>query len=65
MTDNEKALARAIQRAGNAVKLAEKLGLNFQAVYQWKECPPKRCIEVEQITGVSRHELRPDVFGAP
>jgi DNA-binding transcriptional regulator YdaS (Cro superfamily) len=29
----------------------------------WKIVPSERVLAVEGITGVSRHHLRPDVFG--
>jgi hypothetical protein len=34
-----------------------------QAVSQWKRVPPAWCIPLEEKTGVSRHEMRPDIFG--
>ena len=38
-------------------------GISPQAVSQWKRVPPAWCIQLEEKTGVSRHELRPDIFG--
>ncbi|MBX3583583.1 MAG: helix-turn-helix domain-containing protein [Rhizobiaceae bacterium] len=34
-------------------------------VLRWErgQIPPERAVEVERITGISRHELRPDIFG--
>lgn len=34
-----------------------------QAISQWDKVPARRVLEVEEITGISRHVLRPDVFG--
>ena len=34
-----------------------------QAVSQWRQVPVERVLNVEAITGVSRHDLRPDVYG--
>lgn len=36
-----------------------------QAVHKWlkKGVPAERVLDVESVTGVSRHELRPDIFG--
>lgn len=45
------------------VKLANLIGLTTQAVAQWTEVPPERCLSVEAATGVSRHVLRPDIYG--
>jgi DNA-binding transcriptional regulator YdaS (Cro superfamily) len=41
----------------------DKKGITRSAVCLWKRCPPKRVALVEEITGVSRHKLRPDIFG--
>lgn len=58
------AIERAIEIAGGPTALARSIGgLTSQAVSQWKKCPPDRALDVERITGVSRHELCPEVFG--
>ncbi len=62
------ALNKAKESAGGSVALAAALSaagpkLTSQAVSQWKRVPAERVIEVERLTGVSRHEMRPDVFG--
>lgn len=69
LTPNE-LCAKAKSDHGGAAGLAEKLtklnptrALTRQAVVQWKQVPADRVIDVEVITGISRHELRPDVFG--
>lgn len=36
-----------------------------QAISQWKKVPADRVLDVERVTGISRHELRPDIFGPP
>jgi DNA-binding transcriptional regulator YdaS (Cro superfamily) len=61
MTD---ALAKAIENSGGPAALARAIGgLTSQAVSQWKKCPADRVLDVERLTGVSRHDLRPDIFG--
>ncbi len=57
------ALNRAIEKAGNAVILARYLGITKGAISQWKVCPPGRVMQIEELTGISRYELRPDIFG--
>ena len=56
-------LAAAIAAVGSMSDLAEKLDLTLQAVCQWSRVPPERCLDVERVTGVSRHVLRPDIYG--
>lgn len=34
-----------------------------QAIYNWEIVPAEWCILVERCTGVSRHRLRPDIYG--
>ncbi|MBD3844246.1 helix-turn-helix domain-containing protein [Bosea sp. SSUT16] len=58
------ALRKAIEAAGGPVALSRELGVSSQAIAQWKQAPPLRVIDIERITGISRHDLRPDVFGA-
>lgn len=60
----DEALERAIIGAGGLVKLAESLGISKQAVSQWDKVPPLRVLAVEQASGISRHELRPDLYPA-
>ena len=58
------ALQKAIQQAGGSVALSALMGgkPSRQAIEQWKRCPPTRALELERLTGVSRHELRPDLY---
>lgn len=57
------ALRLALERAGSASALARLLQVTPSAVLQWQDVPARRVLEVEQFTGVSRHALRPDIFG--
>lgn len=61
--DLENGLRLAIDAVGNADKLAKSLGISPQAISQWTRIPMKRVFEIEQITGIRRHRLRPDYFG--
>lgn len=65
MSNRKEALERAIKAAGGLAKLAAPLGITAQAVSQWDEVPPLRVLAVEQASGVSRHELRPDLYPEP
>jgi DNA-binding transcriptional regulator YdaS (Cro superfamily) len=56
------AIKNAIELAGGPTAVATKLGISPQAVWQWRVCPPLRVIDIERISGVSRHALRPDMY---
>lgn len=55
-------LKRALEAAGTGEKLAAALEITPQAISQWERVPLSRVFEVERITGVPRHDLRPDFF---
>jgi DNA-binding transcriptional regulator YdaS (Cro superfamily) len=58
----DESLRWAIEAAGGARALGRALGISHQAIIGWRRCPPIRVIAIEKITGVSRHELRPDIY---
>ncbi|WP_164116142.1 transcriptional regulator [Stenotrophomonas maltophilia] len=64
------AIATAIEKLGTGqAGIARLLGVSPQAVNQWvssnRPVPPRHVLAIEAATGVSRHLLRPDVFGPP
>ena len=63
MKRKDAVLKRAIDAAGGLQSLSKALGLTPQAVSQWHEIPPRRVLALEKLSGISRHELRPDIFG--
>lgn len=67
---------RAVRLAGGPSALAKAIneleaegrGITPQSVSDWVKhdrIPAERVLVVERITGVSRYELRPDVYGEP
>lgn len=59
------ALKAAIAKFPTAKDFAEEIGVTPQAVSQWEVVPPGRVLLVERLTGISRHDLRPDYYPAP
>ena len=67
MQNAQSALVTAIEKMGSQVALAKACEVTPQAVNQWvgKGKPPAdKVLAIEAATGVSRYELRPDIFGA-
>lgn len=48
---------------GRRSALAKALGISPSAISMWVSVPSERVLDIERLTGVSRHELRPDIFG--
>lgn len=65
-TDQMKAIAEAVSRAGSQSALARKIGTTQATVWKWlnKGLPikPELVLATEAATGVSRHRLRPDLY---
>ncbi len=55
---------RIIEGGGGVLQLASKCGVSHQAVYKWRRTgiPPKRVLLLERLSGVSRHDQRPDLY---
>ena len=58
-------LNRAIDAAGGVVQLAHKIGITQPSISNWNRVPAERVIAVEAATGVSREQLRPDLYSEP
>ncbi|WP_439412139.1 transcriptional regulator [Enterobacter ludwigii] len=67
---SKNALQRAIDSVGTARLFAAKLNISEQSVGRWKNkykgvVPPARVLDVFNATGVTPHELRPDLYPNP
>lgn len=61
--ENHDEILKALFKVVGPSTLADLLGVSKQAVHQWRKVPVARAKEIEQITGIPREELRPDIFG--
>jgi TorA maturation chaperone TorD len=61
----DEGLDRAIDAVGGVAQLARKIGISQPSVSNWAKVPVQRVIAVEAATGVSRDELRPDLYSEP
>ena len=60
---HHKAIIRAAAaNVGGIVSLSIKLGLSRARCTQWEKVPEEYLLKVEELTGVPREELRPDLF---
>jgi TorA maturation chaperone TorD len=55
-------LQQAIQAAGGVSALARKIGISQPSLSNWSRIPAERVATIEQVTGVGRATLRPDLF---
>ena len=52
-------------KRGMLAKVAHDLGITRAAVVKWEKVPAERLPEIEEITGIPRHVLRPDICLPP
>ena len=59
-------LERAIEVAGSQAALARMIKKTQAHIWHWLQSgrvPGEHCLAIERETGVSRYELRPDIYG--
>lgn len=58
-------ISSLFRQAGGIVHVARQIGLPLGTVSAWvtrNKIPAERVLHVECLTGISRHELRPDLY---
>jgi DNA-binding transcriptional regulator YdaS (Cro superfamily) len=65
MHDLSSGVTAAIQHFKTRMALAKALGVNRTAISQWTRIPVMRVLKIERLTGIPRHELRPDIYPPP
>jgi DNA-binding transcriptional regulator YdaS (Cro superfamily) len=58
-------LTKAIKAAGGLSSLARLLDITPQSIIKWTKIPRKRIVSIEQLTGVPRELLAPELYRAP
>ncbi|MGX7886459.1 YdaS family helix-turn-helix protein [Enterobacter hormaechei] len=63
-------LTKAIKSAGTATNLATMLGIKPMSISRWKNryqgvVPADRVLQIYAVTGITPHELRPDLYPNP
>lgn len=64
---NATAIEIAVKRAGSQSELARRIGVRQGYIWKWLRSgriPAERVLAVEAATGISRSELRPDIYPA-
>ena len=60
------ALRRAVEIVGSQSAMGRLLGVSQAAVWRWvqngRSLPPEHVLAVEAATGISKHQLRPDIY---
>lgn len=49
--------------AGGPTAVASCLGIKMPSIYSWSRIPAEHVLTIARMSGISPHEIRPDVFG--
>lgn len=63
MSNGGPAILRGVP--GLRAKIARELGFTRAAVLKWDRVPAEYVVRVEEIAGIPRHKLRPDLHHPP
>jgi DNA-binding transcriptional regulator YdaS (Cro superfamily) len=61
-TRKDPGLLAALKASKSMRSLALAIGIKPQSLIKWEYVPPERVIAVEEVTGVPREVLRPDLY---
>ena len=62
LTRTDACLIKAIDLMGGMRALGRAIGTSHQNISGWRRIPAERVLDIEKATGISRHELRPDIY---
>lgn len=64
--DSDSALAQAVRALGSQSAFGRLLGKRQSVIFGWlrdsRPLPAEHVLAVEEATGISRHDLRPDIY---
>lgn len=64
--ESESALALAVRKAGSQTAFGRLLNKRQSVIFGWlrdnRPLPAEHVLIVEEATGISRHDLRPDIY---
>lgn len=63
--DEPRPLQEIFAAAGGITAFAEKIGVDRTTPYAWTKVPAHHARKVAEVTGIPRHEIRPDLYEAP
>jgi hypothetical protein len=57
--------SKVIKKVGRKA-IAEHFRIAKESTYTWEKSgiPPSRVLDLEALSGISRHVIRPDIFGS-
>ncbi len=61
----DRGLQEAIRAVGGVTELARRIGISQPSVSNWSKVPAERVLQVENVSGIARTILRPDLFAEP
>jgi len=56
---------KQIYKANQVSEVARACRITTQAIAQWRKVPYARVLIVERVTGIPRHQIRPDIYPPP
>jgi DNA-binding transcriptional regulator YdaS (Cro superfamily) len=65
MPHENKSIQLAIDAAGGLRPLARQLGIKHSSIAAWARIPLRHLFTIEELTGIPREKLRPDIFKQP
>jgi TorA maturation chaperone TorD len=58
----DRGLQEAIRAVGGVTELARRIGISQPSVSNWTRVPAERVLQVEDVSGIARSILRPDLY---